>query len=169
MSEVDNTTEELLDSEETQNEEDNLDYQDEETEDAPKKKNSSNFKKLNKALKWAMATIKELESKIEEKSDEPKIDTTELRLFLVETPEAKEYKEGILEALNEFPNITLEKAFAYAKANAPKSQDKEDFSLKTKTSSTKKDIMDLTEEEALEKLDNKDYLKYMRWKGKFKF
>lgn len=133
------------------------------------KKNPSNFKKLSKALKWATATIKELEDKLASLDEKPKQnDTTELRLFLVENPEAKEYKEGIQEALNEFPNISLEKAYAYAKVNTPKSQDKEDFNLKNRTVEQKKKLEDLSDDEAL-KLDNKSYLEYMRKTGKLKF
>jgi len=146
--------------------------EEEEFEEVEKpKKNPSNFKKLSKALKGATATIKELEDKLasyDEKVSTPKIDTTELRLFLIETPEAKDYKDVIQETLSKYPDMTLEDAYAFAKTKAPKSQDKDDFNLKNRVAQTKKKLEDLSPEEAL-KLDNKSYLEYMRKTGKLKF
>lgn len=86
---------------------------------------------------------------------------TDFRLFVVETPEAKEYKEEIKQALIDYPWISLEKAFLYAKATKPqpsKSVNSFDFNWKQKP----KDFKSLTDEEAVEKLSPSEYLKYSR-------
>jgi hypothetical protein len=142
----------------------------EEQEQPEKKKNTSNFKKLNKALKGAMATIKELEAKLEGNTEEkPKgkesVSEYELRLFVLENPEARDYKEDIQNTLARYPDMSIEEALAFAKVKNPVSKDKKDIDLKNKQAKQKKALTELSPDEALQ-LDNKSYLEYMRKTGK---
>ena len=138
--------------------------------------NSSNFKKLRKAYRWALAKLKEYESKEKGWDKEPPEDEVkseskqelDLRLYFIENPEAKEYKEKITELLEEYPNMSKERALILAKQETPQqSKDKEDFNLNSSNpNAKKKDLKDLSEEEALE-LPNKQYLDWVRanWKN----
>lgn len=136
----------------------------EDTETSQNSKNTSNFKKLNKSYKWAIAKIKELEQKIQETSWAGK----DLRLYFLENPEAKEHKEQLLATLEQYPDMDVEDALLLAKQKTPQpSQDKNDFDLTGKTPSKKKDLSELSEEEALQ-LDNKTYLEWTmlkQWKS----
>lgn len=142
-----------------------------------KKKNTSNFKKLakiNKALKEENRLLREGKSKVdptepEDDDDEPYVSSTEMRLFIVENPEAKEYKEAIETIIEESKGtLWFERAFTLAKAEKPKeSEDEDDFKTKWSNVKVKKRLIDLTEEEAL-KLPNNKYLEYQRKKGKLK-
>ena len=132
-------------------------------EETSKKKNTSNFKKLSKAYKGAAAKIKELEAKLKQTQNN---NSEELRFFFLENPEAKEYKEKMLELMSEdkYKNLDMEDLLDLAKLRTPKeSQDKQDFNFKSNTSKPKKKLEDLNEEEAL-KLDNKTYLEWTRLK-----
>ena len=132
-------------------------------EETSNKKNPSNFKKLSKAHKWAIAKIKELESKLKQTQTK---NSEELRFFFLENPEAKEYKQKMLELKSEdkYKNLDMEDLLDLAKLRTPKeSQDKQDFNFKSNTSKPKKRLEDLNEEEAL-KLDNKTYLEWTRTK-----
>lgn len=143
-----------------------------EEEETPKKKNPSNFKKLSKALKWALAELEEKEkliAKLSADKKEPQADNTEFRLFLVENPEAVEYKAELKEMMSnpKYTALDLDEMLDFVKVKFPKSQDKEDFDLKSKQTIAKKKLTELTNEEAIQ-LDNKSYLEYMRQTGKLK-
>lgn len=132
----------------------------------------SNFKKLSTALKQERkekeelkARLSSVESYLLEHSDQSYKPTnneeTNLRLFIVESPEAKEYKDEIKQALLDYPWISLEKAFLLAKATKPQpSKSKTDFDLRS--SSKPKDFKSMNDEEAVEKLSASEYLKYVR-------
>jgi len=132
-------------------------------EDTSKKKNPSNFKKLSKAHKGAIAKIKELESKLKQNTVS---NSEELRFFFLENPEAKEFKWKMLELMSEdkYKNLDISDILDLAKLRTPKeSTDKQDFNFKSNTNKVKKRLEDLDDEEAL-KLDNKNYLEWTRLK-----
>jgi len=132
-------------------------------EETSNKKNPSNFKRLSKAHKWAIAKIKELESKLKQTTA---WNSEELRFFFLENPEAKEYKSKMLELMSEdkYKNLDMEDLLDLAKLRTPKeSEDKQDFNFKSNTSKPKKRLEDLSDEEAV-KLDNKSYLEWTRLK-----
>lgn len=130
----------------------------EEAEEQPKKKENP-MKALRKELK-------ETKKALQEKNSWTLSNDSELRLFSLEHPEAKDYTEGIKAALEEFPWITMERALRLAKADAPKvSESKKDFDFKSKSKPA--DMMSMDDDEAAEKLSPSDYLKYSRakWSG----
>lgn len=143
--------------------------------DASKKSGKSNFNKLSKALKEERRQNAELIKRLQSVEDyitkhtsniDPKtnIDNsneTNLRLFLVEVPDAKEYKEEIKQAIIDYPWISLEKAFLVAKAIKPQpSKSKTDFDLSARQKP--KDMKQMTDDEAVERLSPTEYLKYSR-------
>lgn len=131
---------------------------DNEDELAPRKNNL--VKQLREELKAAKKALKEQETV---KALKPEV-ASELRLFVLENPEAKEFKDAIAETKAKFPSMSLEEALAFAKATAPKeSTSRTDFDVRGKTKP--KDVSSLTEEEAIEQLSPSDYLKYLRNKG----
>jgi hypothetical protein len=80
------------------------------------------LKKDNKALK---ERLKKAENKIVEekkqKKEAPKTIDTEMRLFLVENPDAKDYKDKILElkAVPKYKDLDLEDLLDLAKIKTP--------------------------------------------------
>lgn len=133
------------------------------TTDDKTSKNTSNFKKLSKAYRNTQAELnkikaeKEKYKKMIEKIDGGWFDDVEwndeieMRLYFIENPEAKQYKEEITTILEQYPNMNKEDALTLARAKTPKeSQDINDFSLSSQVKSGKKSIKDLTEDEAVE-------------------
>lgn len=101
--EVDETSESSDDSDENLN-----------SDTEVKSSNKSNFKKMAQALKIERKEKEELKKRLASVEDyllthsdmeyKPKDESeTNLRLFIVETPEAKEYKEEIKQALLDYP------------------------------------------------------------------
>jgi hypothetical protein len=137
-------------------------------EEETSQKNPSNWKKMSKKLKWAEAYIKELENKLAKTGSS---NNTELRLYFVENPEAKPYKEKMLElmAKPEYKNIPMEDVLELAKLKTPKeSQDSTDFDFKSRTTKQKKTLAELTEEEALKLENNKDFYEWSKLQKKSK-
>ena len=146
------------------------------------KSNKSNWKKINKLNKALIAENAKLKAEAEKAKSKPTqfdefddleeddiiIDKNELRFFLIENPEAKEFKNEIENIVNDYPNLSLDDALALAKAKKPKqSTSSDDFNTKSVNTKVRKRLEDLTEEEAL-KLDSTKYLQYMRLKWKVK-
>jgi len=156
MEDIIENNEELLENEEL-----NLDS-DKETD------NTSNFKRLSKAYKWALAKNKEYEELLKSKwdwigeKDKALFDDTDLRFFFLENWDAVEYKEEMKETLKKYPNMDLKDALALAKQLKPKeSETHTDLDLVSEVKSWKKTIWDLSEEEAL-KLPNTEYLEWVK-------
>lgn len=149
----------------------------EDTTPAKWKKNKSNWKKAAKkiqALTEENRKLREWRWSLDDDDDddddgETYVSSTEMRLFVVENPEAKEYKDEIESIIEESKGIlSFERAFTLAKAERPQeSQDEDDFKTKWSNVKVKKRLVDLTEEEAL-RLPNNKYLEYQRKKGKLK-
>lgn len=122
---------------------------------------SSNFKALYKKVKEQERLIKELTAgqapDKQKKGKDSKYDQSadlEARLFFIENPEAKEYKDSISKIREEFGGkITLERALKLAQAEAPKKSESfedEDFESRGDVQGkSKKKIEDYTPEEAL--------------------
>lgn len=141
-----------------------------EDESEGKEKKVSNWKAMSKLVKALRKENAELKSKKSEDSsdDAVSVDKSELALFLVENPDAKEYKAAVLKAMKEYGGISLEKAWAFVKATAPKpSESKQDMSVKYTAVNPPKDLTKLSETEAL-KLPNSQYLKWARATGRTK-
>lgn len=141
-----------------------------EDESEGKEKKVSNWKamsKLVKALRKENAELKSNQS--EDSSEEPiSVDKSDLALFLVENPDAKEYKAAVLKATKEYAGISIEKAWKLVKATAPKpSETKKEMSVKYTAVNPPKDLTRLSEDEAL-KLPNSQYLKWARATGRTK-
>ena len=173
---------------ENENQEEQIDTSDDKSKKSDEqntgstKSNKSNWKKinkLNKALLAENARLKDEAKKAKSKpvtpdefddldDDEPIFDKTEFRFFIIENPDAKDYKNDIENIMTYNPTLSLEDAFALAKAKKPKqSQSSDDFNTKSVNTKVRKRLEDLTEEEAL-KLDGTKYLQYMRAKWKIK-
>ena len=147
------------------------------------KSNKSNWKKINKLNKALIAENSRLKDEAEKAKlkpvtpinefddlddDEPIFDKTAFRFFIIENPDAKDYRDDIENIMTYNPTLSLEDAFALAKAKKPKqSQSSDDFNTKSVNTKVRKRLEDLTEEEAL-KLDGTKYLQYMRAKWKIK-
>lgn len=122
---------------------------------------SSNFKALYKKVKEQERLIKELTAgqapDKQKKGKDSKSDQSadlEARLFFIENPEAKEYKDSIAKIREEFGGkITLERALKLAQVETPKkseSYEDEDFENRgEQRSKSKKKVEDYTPEEAL--------------------
>lgn len=157
--ELDFELDETLDGEQEDNQDTN-EYEDNSNdlwgdEETPKKKNPSNWKKMSQKLKELEAENKKLKQTTSSNIDE-------LRLFFLENPEAKQYKDKIIELAGQdkYKSLDYDELLDLAKLRTPQpSQDSEDFSLKSTTWKTKKRLEDLTEEEAL-KLPNDKYLEW---------
>lgn len=143
------------------------------------KSKKSNWKKMSKAMKEKDKKIASLESRLaklesssndsdddyEEEIDlEDNFDKNEFRFFLIENPEAKDYKNELQNQLDKYPDMSFEDALALVKAKTPKpSESSKDFSLKWSNVKVRKRLEDLTEDEAL-KLSNDKYLEWNRLK-----
>lgn len=135
-------------------------------------KNKSNWKKMheaNKTLKreleearwqleqfqtWANSLYeneedKPFQAKKEEQLSEDKVTKLEKKLFLSENKEAKEYLEDI-EKIQAKYWMDLEDAWDFVKAKLPpESKTKKDFDLGQKSTQVKKNLKDVTPDEAL--------------------
>ncbi len=128
------------------------------------------YKKLKKEVA-ILKKSKEVETDEDEEYEEetPKtkksneLDEVKYEIFLLKNPDASEYDEEIRDTLSEFPNMSLEKALAYAKANYTKSTTKKDFT--TKSAPPKKELKDFSKEEILATKDNKKILEWSRLNG----
>jgi len=127
--------------------------------------NISNFKRLSKAYKWALAKNKEYEEMLklkESKKEETRVNDTDLRFFFLENEEAINYKDEIRDTLNKYPNMDLKDALALAKQLKPKeSETHKDLDLVSEVKTWKKTLADLSEEEALA-LPNTEYLEWVK-------
>lgn len=153
-------------------------------DNAPAKKNKSNWKKMKqelKALKAENAALKSSTTDEDDSDDDSDSDDTddeedepistlyapiELKVLFLENPGAKEYEKEIRANLKEYPNMKFDKAFALAKASNPVSETKRNLSFKN--SSKPKDITSLSTEEALKLDDPKAYLEWARKTGNIK-
>lgn len=137
------------------------------TTDDETSKNTSNFKKLSKAYRKAVAEAKKYKNMVDAmlkntSFDKLANDTSELemRLYFIENPEARKYKEEMQKILNNYPNMSKEDALILAKAKTPKeSDDEQDFSLASQVIKGRKKLEDLNEDEALQ-LDMPLYKKW---------
>lgn len=131
-------------------------------------KNKSNWKAMSKLVKALRKENAELKAgKSEDSSEEPvSVDKSDLALFFVENPEAKDYKAAVLKAVKDYGGITLEKAWKFVRATEPKeSQTKKSVDVRPTAANPGKDLTKLSPEEAL-KLSNSQYLKWARANGK---
>lgn len=137
-----------------------------EAEESGKKK--SNWKAMSKLVKALRKENAELKSKQSEDSSEESVsvDKSDLALFFVENPDAKDYKAAVLKAMKDYEGITLEKAWKFVRAVEPKeSQSKKTVDVRPTAANPGKDLSKLSPEEAL-KLSNSQYLKWARANGK---
>lgn len=147
------------DEETSEQDSETLDWEDE----TQKQKQSVNgFKKLREEIKTLKKALKEKNDKSEVRlKPDQELDA---RFFFIENPEAKDLKDDIKATIARFPWMSFEEAFTYLKATKPKpSETKKDFSFNTKTKPA--DIMNMSDDEASEKLSPSEYLKYTRAKG----
>jgi len=165
MAENEQLEEDLDEIEESSEDIDTSDVESENNEegvDGQKQKKPNAFKKLREELREAKKALREKESKetVKLKPDQ-EIDA---RFFFVENPDAKDFKDDIRATIAKFPNMTFDEAFKYIQATRPKeSVSKQDFNLRTKGKPS--DILQLSDDEAAEKLTPAEYLKYSRAKG----
>lgn len=138
---------------------------DEAEESGKKKSNWKAMSKLVKALRKENAELKSRQS--EDSSEDPvSVDKSDLALFFVENPDAKDYKAAVLKAMKDYEGITLEKAWKFVRATEPKeSQSKKTVDVRPTAANPGKDLSKLSPEEAL-KLSNSQYLKWARANGK---
>lgn len=149
----------LEESDELDTDSDATSEQDQEDEQPKRKPNL--VKKLRDELKQKNKLLAQLQQK------ETKLDASteaEMRIFALENPDAKDFKDGIRSTLARFPDMSMEEALAYAKATAPKvSQSKREFDFKSKQKP--QDVSQMDDDEASEKLSPTEYLQYTRSKG----
>ena len=153
--------------------------EDEDKNTTSTKSKKSNWKKMQKASKAKDKRIADLEAKLAKQDsqsdkeefefeDEDGFDKTEFRFFIIENPEAKDYKDELMSTLEKYPSMSFNDALTLVKAKTPKeSTSSNDFSSKWSNIKVRKRLADLTEEEAL-KLPNGKYLEYQRLKGKIR-
>ena len=154
-------------------------------DNAPAKKNKSNWKKMKQELKALKAEHAALKSSVEEdESDDDSDDDSdsddedeeniavstryapvEIELKILKTPGASEYEKEIMATFKRYPDMKFDDAFALAKASNPVSETKRNLSFKS--SSKPKDLASLPQEEAL-KLEPAEYLKWARATGNVK-
>jgi hypothetical protein len=139
---------------------------DEESDEAKEK--TSNWKAMSKALKAARKELAELKKAKESDEETPatSVEKGDLALFFVENPDAKDYKAAVLKAMKTYGGISLDQAWKFVQATAPKpSETKKDMSVKYTASNPPKDLTKLSAEEAV-KLPNSQYLKWARANGR---
>lgn len=163
-------------SESTTDSDENQKSGEQDTGSDKKKKSSTKayIEKLQKEKADALKRIRELEEAnldYSEDEEQPKSSDKGLeeRLFFIENPDAKEYKDEISELSKKYPNMPIDEAFSFVKAKYPKSSDSKDFS--TRSSTPKKEVKDMSKEEALQAYKNKEidratFLKYGRENGR---
>lgn len=144
------------------------------------KSKKSNWKKMSKSLKAKDKEIADLKAKLagddededysEDDTDEDvEIDENKLTRFFMKNKDAIEHEEGILSALQQFPNMSFEQALTFTKANNSESTSSKSFTTKS-VKQTKK-LSDLSEEEALKhyKWNAAWFLSWQRKTGRTKF
>ena len=152
-------------------------------DNAPAKKNKSNWKKMKqelKALKAENAALKSSTTDEDDSDDDSDSDDdddeesvavstryapVEIELKILKTPGASEYEKEIMATFKRYPDMKFEDAFALAKASNPVSETKRNLSFKS--SSKPKELASLPQEEAL-KLEPAEYLKWARATGNVK-
>lgn len=135
----------------------------------PERKNKSNFKALSKKAKlleaelaeknreiesikeWANSLYDETEKPFTKKEAQEEKTASEtlddVVLFYTDNPDAKEYKDDILEAMKTY-KIDREKAWKFVKSDIPQeSKTKREFSSQQKAPPVKKDLSKITLEE----------------------
>lgn len=128
------------------------------TPEGKKKKNSSNFKNLYKKTKEQEAQLAEKERELEELrkkadanstlQDATSEEKTNLRIFGIEQPEAKEHLAEVLKVAKAH-NFELDQAWAYLKQTMPKeSSSYDDFSGKGKKQTKFTDYKNVSLEES---------------------
>ena len=134
MSELENTDVENLDEDyETDVDTNEQDESSDENLNSSKK-NKSNWKEMSKALKGANAKIQALEAQLATKG----ANSEDLRLFFLENPEFKEYKNTIaeLKSQDKYKYLDMSDLVELAKIKQPKpSVDSEDFNIVNKVKS----------------------------------
>lgn len=152
-------------------------------DNAPAKKNKSNWKKMKqelKALKAENAALKSSTTDEDDSDDDSDSDDdddeesvavstryapVEIELKILKTPGASEYEKEIMATFKRYPDMKFDDAFALAKASNPVSETKRNLSFKS--SSKPKELASLPQEEAL-KLEPAEYLKWARATGNVK-
>jgi hypothetical protein len=154
---------EEVDLEESNELDEGSDEQSQDSSEEDKQPRKPNLvKQLRNELKEAKRLLKEREAKSEVKLSADQ--ELESRFFFVENPEAKELKAELRATIAKFPNMSMDEAYAYVKATAPKqSETKQDFNLRTRSKPA--NVLDMEDDEAAEKLSPSEYLKYTRAKG----
>ena len=123
-------------------------------------KNKSNWKAMSKLVKALRKENAELEEKLSKDSSEEavSVDKSDLALFFVENPDAKDYKAAVLKATKDYPGITLEKAWKLVRAvELKESQSKKTVDVRPTAANPGKDLTKLSDEEAI-KLSNSQWL-----------
>ena len=167
--------------------EETIEIEDESTDDSDNKsKNSdedntlsskskkSNWKKMSQELKKLRAekAAWQWEDDIDEdeiEDSQSTVDENKLTRFLMKNNEALEYEDSIVETLLEFPNMSFEQAFTFAKANNSESTTSKSFT--TKSVKQVKKVSDLTDDQALKhfKWNAAWFLDWQRKTGRTKF
>jgi len=145
------------------------------SEEDKAKKNKSNWKKVSEKAKQAERLERELEEARQalkeweelnpdiasSKAESKRLDIMETRIFFAENPDAKEHKQRIEEIIAKSKwTLSREDAWELIKPSIPKeSESRSNFSTKSPAVNTKKNIMDMDEEEAL-KLPKDQYNKW---------
>ena len=123
------------------------------------------YKKLKKENRVLKATSEEETSQEEMEAEKAwttdnSFNDVKFDIFLLKNKEAEEYWEEIKDTLNKYPNMSLDEAYSFSKANYTKSQSKTDFS--TKSATTKKELKDYSKEEIVALKDSKKLLEWSR-------
>ena len=150
------------------------------TEDASKK-NKSNWKKVSEKAKKAEMLerrVAELEANLEEwestnpdiadtKKELKRVERLEQEIFLARNPQAEEHLDDINALTIKYKGMDRKDAWEFLKAKLPQeSTSNNNLSAKSTPVSTKKNLSDINEEEAL-KLDKKQYSKWAEQKYGF--
>jgi hypothetical protein len=92
-----------------------------------------------------------------------------MRLFFIENPEYKEYKEWITEILKEpkYKNLTPQEALAIYKLNEPKKSETIKNNIGWNYKPKPKSLWEMDDKEALQ-LSPNDYIKYLKAKWELK-
>ena len=157
------------------------DSQDTDSPEEKAKKNKSNWKKVSEKAKLADKLQEELEqakAELEEwrelnpdtaksLTEQKRLDSMESRLFFAENPDAKEHKERLDALVSKSKGaLTRDEAWELIKPSIPKeSESKSNFSTKSQPVNTKKDLKDLTPDEAWKLTDKAKYREWAETQG----
>ena len=147
----DNTSEEYNDS---SDEDENVDESGQDDSANTDKSNTSNFKKMSKALKAERLRTKELEAKLAsndlgDDEETTSLDDRDVRLHFLENPTDSAYKSHTMEVLRQNPSMNLSDAVLLAKAKNPMSQSSKDFALGNNAPRLKKKLSQLNRTELM--------------------